>query len=159
VRELALVSAGAVALRAPVARDLDAVVALDRARGGRTRHGFFVKRWRAIETHPDAFVSIVAESPGGVAGYVLAHIIRGEFGADAPAAVLDAIAVAPTHAERGLGRDLISALVEAARHRGAREIRTQARWDESGLVQFFARSGFALAPRVVLERDTAAPGW
>ena len=152
-------AASACALRAAVAEDLERVIALDRAHSGQSRRGFFEKRWQAQERSPDAFVSIVAEADATIAGYALAHVIDGEFGGEAPAVLLYAIAVDPAASAHGVGSALMQGLVEAVRARGGREIRTQARWDERDLVQFFARSGFRLAPRVVLERSTALPAW
>ncbi len=151
-------SAACVARQA-AASDLEAVVALDREIGEHSRRGFFEKRWKAVERDPRAFVSIVAETNGHVAGFVLAHVIDGEFGAPDPAAVLDAIGVDPHARAEGIGSTLLESLVEDVRARGAREIRTQARRDERELVQFFARSGFRLAPRVVLERSATSPDW
>ena len=146
-------------LRPAAPGDLESIVALDRAHSGASRRGFFEKRWQAMTASPDAFVSIVAVSAERIVGFVLAHVIDGEFGADAPAAVLDAIAVDPAARSHAAGAALMRALVDGARARQVREIRTQARWDERDLVGFFARCGFRLAPKVVLERSTAAPGW
>lgn len=145
--------------RAVHADDIARIIALDRAHDGQGRRGFFEKRWSAMEASPDDFAGIVAEVDGKIAGFALAHLIDGEFGGEERAAVLDAIAVDPGSRDHGVGAELMRGLVDAARRLGAQEIRTQARWDERDLVAFFARSGFALAPRVVLERGTAAPGW
>lgn len=152
-------TAGECTVRPAGSADLERTIELDRAYSGQSRRGFFEKRWASMARDADAFISLVAEHDGATAGFVLAHLIDGEFGEQAPAAVLDAIAVDREAADRGVGGALMRTLSNTVRERGARELRTQARWDERDLVQFFARSGFRLAPRVVLERDTATPRW
>ena len=84
----------------------------------------------------------------------LAHLLDGEFGGDAPVAVLDALAVARGDSGFGFGTGLLDALVERISERGARELQTQADWRQPGLLGFFARYGFSLSPRLVLERGT-----
>jgi GNAT superfamily N-acetyltransferase len=70
-------------------------------------------------------------------------------------AVLDAFGVAPEARHRGIGHALFAALEAALRRRGARELRTQASWQDGELLRLFEAAGFALAPRLVLERPTA----
>jgi GNAT superfamily N-acetyltransferase len=146
-------------LRPLEAGDLEAVIALDRAHSGQSRRGFFEKRWQAMASEPSAFVGIAADRDGKVTGFILAHILDGEFGGTAPAALMDAIGVTVEARGQGTGSALMRGLIDEVRARGARELRTQARWDQRGLLDFFARSGFNLAPRVVLERSTAELGW
>ena len=57
----------------------------------------------------------------------ITRVWSGEFGGEAPAVVLDAIAVDPAASAPGVGSALMQGLVEAVRARGGREIRTQAR--------------------------------
>ena len=71
-------------------KDLDAVVALDRALAGHSRRGFFARRLEHAARDPDGFVAIAAERDGRVAGFALARITEGEFGATSREAVLDA---------------------------------------------------------------------
>lgn len=135
-------------------RDLEQVLRLDRASSGETRAGFFERRLKAEQQWPDAYFSCVAEQDGAVVGFVLGHLLEGEFGVKGTVAVLDAIAVASEHQRRGLGRTLMSEFDRSAIERGAREMRTQAQWNQPGLVEFFSAAGFRLAPRIVLERPT-----
>jgi predicted N-acetyltransferase YhbS len=46
---------------------------------------------------------------------------------------------------------LLDQLITEVRTRGGRELRTQARWNQRGLIDFFSGTGFSLAPRLVLE--------
>jgi predicted N-acetyltransferase YhbS len=135
-----------------VAADLEAVVAIDRERSGRARTEFYARRLRALAEEPESGVAVVAERGGRVAGFALARILDGEFGGQAPVGVLDAIAVSTQALHQGVATDLLQAMDRALLARGARELRTQVDWTDHGLAAFFARAGFRLAPRLVLER-------
>ncbi len=137
-------------------QDLDAVVALDRALAGHSRRGFFARRLEHAARDPGGFVAVAAERDAGLAGFALARITEGEFGATSRGAVLDAIGVDPALArQRGVGRGLIDGLVAELHGRGIGELATQVDWTEHRLLGFFARSGFDLAPRIVLARASA----
>jgi len=138
--------------------DLDAVVAIDRALSGRSRHGFFARRLDHLARDPAAFAALAADCDGRLAGFIFARIYEGEFGATSREAALDAIGVdrAPGR-RRGVGRALIDHLAANLRAHGIGELATQVEWTDHGLLGFFARTGFTLAPRIVLERATCNP--
>ncbi len=69
-------------------------------------------------------------------------------------AVLDALGVASAARHHGIGHTLFTALETALRRRGARELRTQAPWQDRELLRLFEAVGFTVAPRLVLERLT-----
>ena len=96
----------------------------------------------------------MAERGGEVAGFLLGHLLDGEFGGLERVAVLDAVAIEPSAQRQGLARKLVGEFDRSARERGASEMRTQAQWDRPGLVEFFSAAGFRLSPRLVLERPT-----
>ena len=150
------VQADRLQLRPLDGKDLDAVVTLDRALAGHSRRNFFARRLEHAARDPGGFVTVAAERDGRVAGFALARITEGEFGATSREAVLDAIGVDPALAgQRGVGRGLIDGLVAELQGRGIGELATQVDWTERGLLGFFARSGFDLAPRIVLARASA----
>ncbi len=134
--------------------DLDRIVSLDRRTSGTSRRGFVEKRLAAQELHPDAFVSIGALQDEELVGFTFCHIIEGEFGGAELVAVLDAIGVVPERQSEGIGNAMLGELDRRVRERGCRELRTQARWNQRGLLDFFSRTGFSLAPRLVLECST-----
>ena len=68
--------------------DVEAVVRVDRARSGRARTEFYGRRFRTLADDP-AIVGVAAERGGTLAGFALARVLDGEFGAPAPAGVLD----------------------------------------------------------------------
>ena len=43
------------------------------------------------------------------------------------------------------------------REKGVQSLQSQADWTNHGLLRFFDSSGFALAPRLVLERSVLTP--
>ncbi len=143
--------------RALAPADLERVVAIDGAAAGRSRRGFYAKRFEALARDPASEVALGAERESQVVGFAFAHRLDGEFGGAAPVGVLDAIAVDAGARSSGVARELLSALEAALRQRGVRELRTQADWTEHGLVSFFASGGFRLSPRLVLEREVERP--
>ncbi len=143
-----------VTTRPLTAADLDAIVALDGEITGQSRRGFYEKRLTATAKDPRAFVSLAVEADGRLAGFVFTQILDGEFGGKEPVAVLDAIGVAPGERGAKLGHQLLAALDRQLAAHGVREIQTQAGWTEGAIVGFLAASGFDLAPRLVLERET-----
>jgi ribosomal protein S18 acetylase RimI-like enzyme len=141
------------------AGDLDPVIALDRKLSGRARRGFFETRLTAALKEPKAFLYIGLthtgpDSDGALAGYVMARLLRGEFGGDALTAQLDAIGVDPEFQGRGAGRALMRALDKIMRQKGVTELQSQVDWTNHTLTGFFAKTGFTVAPRIVLERGT-----
>jgi GNAT superfamily N-acetyltransferase len=137
--------------------DVERLVAIDRAHTGESRRHFFEKRFAAAAARPEDFVHIGMPAGGPLQGFAMACILRGEFGRDRAIAVLDAIGVEPTVHERGLGQALISELIQLLAGAGVGTLQSQADWTNHPLLRFFDGSGFALAPRLVLERPVAAP--
>ncbi len=138
--------------------DLDAVVALDQALSGRSRRGFFARRLGHAAREPAAFVGLAAERAGCFVGFVFARIEEGEFGAVRREASLDAIGVDLALSGRhGVGRALLERLADDLRARGIGELATQVDWTDHRLIGFFSRTGFVLAPRIVLERGAGDP--
>ncbi len=145
------------AIRPLTGGDLEAVIAIDRALSGRSRRGFFARRLAHAARDPADFAAFAAERDGRFAGFVLARLYEGEFGATSREAALDAIGVEHALArQHGVGRALIDHLVAALRARGIGELATQVDWMEDDLLGFFARNGFVLAPRLVLSRTSGA---
>jgi ribosomal protein S18 acetylase RimI-like enzyme len=143
-------------IRALKPEDFEAVVEIDKRTTGRSRRLFFEKRLEAALADRDGFVSVALEDgTGALVGFCIARVQSGEFGDDRRAVVLDVIGVDPESRNRRHGTRLLEALVEQARERGANELRTQVEWSNRELVQFFAATGFLLAPSQVLERPTA----
>jgi len=136
------------------AAQLAAIVQLDGASNGRKREDFFVKRFAAQQRSPGDFVSMTASDGETLVGFASCQLLQGEFGIDRLTAVLDALAVEPGSQGRGIGHGLLAELMSKTRARGARELRTQAVWNQPALLDFFADTGFELAPNLILQRST-----
>lgn len=135
--------------------DLARVVGIDGTTSGRSRRGFYTKRFAVMAEDAGAVVALGAERDGQLLGFAFARFLDGEFGGETPAGVLDALGVAPAAQGEGVGTALLRGVEGALAARGAKQVRTQADWTDLGMVGFFARHGFELSGRVVLER---APG-
>jgi GNAT superfamily N-acetyltransferase len=133
---------------------LDKVVELDNATNGSRRRDFFGKRFEAQDRHPGAFISMGASEAGELVGFVCCHLLQGEFGGEKLVAVLDAMSVVPESQGHGVGRELMQQLIADVRQRGGKELRTQAGWDQPEVLEFFASTGFRMAPGLILERST-----
>lgn len=147
--------AGSATVRALRPTDLDEVVNIDRAAMGRARKLFFEKRLATVQADPDRYITLGAEVDGRLVGYGIAHLGRGEFGADFGTAVIEAIGVTPDCQRSGIGAALVDAIENAAMAKGGASLYSQVDFTDSRLIAFFARSGFSLAPRALLERDVS----
>ncbi len=85
-------------------------------------------------------------------GFVLAHLLDGEFGRSEPGGILEAIGTTPAVRGHGGARALLGKLIGKLKARGAAELRTQLQWTEQPLIRFFAAAGFELSPSLVLGR-------
>jgi len=145
-----------VTLRPLSINDLDQVVVLDRSITNISRRGFFEKRLKAQSRGSEAFVSVAACIGNDLVGFALAYLLDGEFGSSDRVAVLDAVSVNAEHRSAGIGHQLMDAVCTQAQERGATEIQTQVGLSDSDMYGYFTDAGFELAPRLVLERGTAA---
>jgi|SRR5215472_15965323 len=137
--------------------DLERVIAIDSSHVGEPRRRFFEKRLGHAKQHPDDFVHIGVVRNNALVGFVFARILRGEFGRKQTTATLDAVGVQYDDQARGVGRALMGRLIEIMREKGVQSLQSQADWTNNALMRFFDVSGFALAPRLVLERSALTP--
>ena len=143
-------------LRRLAAADLDAVVAIDAAAGGRTRRAYFGRRLAAALRQPELHLQFAAEEHGALAGHALARVLEGEFGHTRPGLRLEVIGVAPAAQGRGIGRALHAALEAEARKRSIAEFRTAAAWRDHAMLRFLGAVGYALAQSQVIECELHA---
>lgn len=142
------------AVRPLVAADLDEVVKINRQIMGRPRRAFFDKRLASALNDPGHHIQVGADADGEVSGYLLARIIEGEFGRG-NAVILEDIGVAQDHDHHGVGNSLLAGLDEVMRQKGLDTIQTNAAWTAHDLLRFFDHQGFSMAPRHIVECDTA----
>jgi ribosomal protein S18 acetylase RimI-like enzyme len=134
------------------AGDLNTVVAIDARIAGHRRPAFFEKRLAAALAEPGHFIYIACTRDGLLRGYLQARLLEGEYGSSRRVAALDNIGVEPDCQGQGVGKALLEEFKAILRHKGVREIVTQADWRNADFLGFLAAAEFRLAPRQVLER-------
>jgi len=140
----------------PLARDdLPQVVAIDTAIEGHSRRTYIERRLAAALREPALHVQFALCDDEGLAGYILARVLQGEFGDSETALRLELIGVRGDARRRAAGTRLLEAVVHWAGRRGIGALRTSAHWDNAQLLAWFAAMGFRLAPDVILGMPVA----
>lgn len=140
-----------VTIRPLLREDLGAVVAIDAANGGMTRRAYFERRLVAALNEPKLHAQFAATDSQGLAGYILARVLTGEFGRSAPALRLEVIGVRNDARGQHVGASLFDALSDYGRRHGIAEVRTTAAWNDHRMVCWLDAMGFTLAPNHVVD--------
>ncbi|MBI5608163.1 MAG: GNAT family N-acetyltransferase [Deltaproteobacteria bacterium] len=141
----------AVVVRQLQPADLEAVARIDEAATGVARPEFYRRRLdRARDS--SIFLSLAAEVDGLVVGFMMVTFFQGEFGRPEAWASLDAVGVHPEFAGKHVGKALLSQLEMNLRALRVETLRTEVEWTAFDLLGFLAKSGFAPAPRLALEK-------
>ncbi|UCE32708.1 MAG: GNAT family N-acetyltransferase [Burkholderiales bacterium] len=139
------------AIRPLAPADLDAVVAIDALSEGRTRRAYIERRLAAARREPALHMQFAADDAKGLAGYILARVLAGEFGRARPALRLELVGVRPDLRGGGIGRSLFEALESWGRRHGIGEVHTAAQWRDTRILAWFDSLGFALAPDQIVD--------
>ena len=142
-------------LRSLHREDLDRVSGIESRITGHSRRGFLEKRFAAAAEAADGFIACAAVRDGKLAGYAIARIQKGEFGAPGAVAVLDVVGTDPDLQGKGIGKAVLGEVERRMKARGIGTLRTQVDWGSPAMTRFFSSAGFLLAPVQVLERDTS----
>ncbi|GAB4156287.1 MAG: hypothetical protein Fur0037_24650 [Planctomycetota bacterium] len=135
------------------ASDLDAVIELDRRITHSRRRDYFEKKLAEALSKIGIRVSLAAEVDGRFAGFLLAKVYYGEFGATQPEAVLDTIGVDPDARNCGVAGAMMRQLRQNLLGLGIRTLRTEVEWKDQALLAWFHRCGFEPSHRFVLDLD------
>ena len=136
----------------PLARDdLAAVVAIDAALEGRPRRAYIERRLASALREPKLHAQFAAAGGSGLAGYILARVLEGEFGRTEPGLRLELIGVRADARGHGVGRQLFGALAQWARRHGIEDIRTAVLWRDASMLGFLDALGFELAPQQIID--------
>ncbi len=146
-------------VRALTAADLAAVVAIDAAIEGRSRRAYAERRLAAARRDPALHAQFAAVDGQGLAGYLLARVLEGEFGREARSLRIELVGVRPDSRGHGVSRQLFDALTEWAGRHGVQELRTQADWSDAAMLHWLDSMGFALAPAAIVECAVAGGGY
>ena len=140
-----------IAVRALAREDLDAVVAIDAVIEGRPRRTYFERRLAAAVRAPKLHAQFAATDATGLAGYILARVLEGEFGGTEPGLRLEIVGVRRDRQHHGIGTLLLDALATWARRHGIRDLLTQAAWNDHGMLRWLGATGFSLAPNHIVD--------
>ncbi|MGB3427171.1 MAG: GNAT family N-acetyltransferase [Burkholderiaceae bacterium] len=140
-----------ITIRALKPDDLDAVVAIDRAIEKRPRRAYVQRRLQAALSEPARHAQFAATDADGLIGYLLARVLRGEFGRRRPALRIELVGVRADLQGQGVGRLMLDALSGYARRKGLVELRTSADWRDHRMLRWFDATGFVLASDRIVE--------
>jgi ribosomal protein S18 acetylase RimI-like enzyme len=140
-----------VTIRALRPEDLDAVVAIDRAIEKRSRRDYVQRRLQAALREPSRHAQLAAVDQESLVGYLLARVLRGEFGRRRPALRIELVGVRADQQGQGVGRLLLDALSTYARRKGLVELRTAADWRDHRMLRWFDATAFMLASDRIVE--------
>ncbi|MBL8340118.1 MAG: GNAT family N-acetyltransferase [Rubrivivax sp.] len=138
-------------VRALAASDFEAVVAIDATVQGRTRRSYIERRLAAALREPSLHAQFAATGADGVAGFMLARVLAGEFGRTRRTLRLEMMGVRPECRGAGAGHQLFEALAAWARRHGVAEVRSTAQWRDHDILAFFDALGFELAAEQVVQ--------
>jgi ribosomal protein S18 acetylase RimI-like enzyme len=153
-------AAQALTIRPLTRDDLAAVVAIDAALEGRWRRNYVERRLAAALREPALHAQFAACDGKGLAGYILARVLEGEFGRTEPALRLEMIGMRTDARGHHGGARLFQALSDWARRHGIRDVRTSAGWRDAQMLHWLDSMGFRLAPKFILDAamdDVAQP--
>jgi N-acetylglutamate synthase-like GNAT family acetyltransferase len=100
---------------------------------------------------PALHAQFAAVDAGGLAGYILARVLQGEFGRSAPGLRLEMVGLRADVRGHGGGAQLFQVLAGWASRHGIRHLHTGATWRDAAMLHWLDAMGFALAPSYVLE--------
>jgi ribosomal protein S18 acetylase RimI-like enzyme len=149
----------ALTIRPLTRNDLAEVVAIDAAIEGRWRRNYVERRLAAALRQPELHAQFAACDSKGLAGFILARVLGGEFGRSQPGLRLEMIGVRPDARGNGGGGKLFRALCEWAGRHGIRDVRTAVGWRDAQMLGWLDAMGFSLSSSVILGAalDARAP--
>ena len=98
------------------------------------RVGYYLRR--------DPEASVVAEADGRVVGFMLGEVRSGEFGIEEPTGWVEHLGVDPGFRGKAVGRQMLDAMLEHFRSRGARSVQTLVDEEMGEILSFFSALGF-----------------
>jgi ribosomal protein S18 acetylase RimI-like enzyme len=131
--------------------DLGEVVAIDAVAERRPRRAYFERRFDAALHQPTLHAQYAACDGKGLAGYIFARVLEGEFGRAEPGLQLEAIGVRGDLKGQRVGARLFDTLCDYGRRYRMADIRTQAPWTNHAMLRWLDAMCFALAPHHVVD--------
>ncbi len=150
---MTLTAGPALTIRPLTRDDLAPVVAIDAAIEGRWRRNYVERRLAEALREPALHAQFAACDERGLAGYILARVLEGEFGRREPGLRLEMVGMRPDARRRGGGARLFQALADWGRRHAIRDVRTSAGWRNAQMLGWLDAMGFILAPKVIVDAD------
>ena len=121
--------------------DISAIVGIDEKIGGQYRPEVWERRiGYYLRRDPEA--SVVAEADGRVVGFMLGEVRSGEFGIEETTGWVEHLGVDPGYRGKAVGRQMLDAMLEHFRRRGARSVQTLVDEEMGEIRSFFSALGF-----------------
>lgn len=121
--------------------DISAIVGIDEKISGQYRPEVWERRiGYYLRRDPEA--SVVAEADGRVVGFMLGEVRSGEFGIEVPTGWVEHLGVDPGFRGKAVGRQMLDAMLEHFRGRGAKSVQTLVDEDMGEIHSFFSALGF-----------------
>jgi GNAT superfamily N-acetyltransferase len=135
-------------VRLLTAKDLDAIVRIDKHITGRDRSAYMKHALDEALRETGVRISLAARIDGNLAGFVMARADLGDFGRTEPVAVIDTLGVAPEYAHHGVGHALLSQLFLNLGALRIERVETVVDRKAFDLLGFFYDVGFAPGQRL-----------
>ena len=121
--------------------DISAIVGIDEKIGGHYRPEVWERRiGYYLRRDPEA--SVVAEADGRVVGFMLGEVRSGEFGIEEPTGWVEHLGVDPGFRGKAVGLQMLDAMLEHFRRRGAKSVQTLVDEEMGEIRSFFSALGF-----------------
>jgi ribosomal protein S18 acetylase RimI-like enzyme len=118
---------------------------------GRSRRGYIERRLQAARRDPALHAQFAAVDERGIAGYLLARVLEGEFGRGERDLRIELVGIRADLRGQRIGSRLFEALSNWSGRHAIRAMRTQSSWRDHRMLGWLDRRGFSLAPAQVLE--------
>jgi len=142
-------------VRSLSARDLEAVVRIDRRLTGHDRSAYMKHKLEEALADSGIRVSLVARIEDSIAGYLMASADYGDFGRTEPVAIIDTVGVDPGFAHRGVGHALLSQLFINLGALRIERVETVLAKENLELLEFFYHAGFGPSERLAFVKRLA----
>ena len=139
--------------------DLAGVVAIDASIEGHSRRNYIERRLQAALREPALHAQFAATDGRGLAGFLLARVLEGEFGRNERALRIELVGTRADARGRGIGTQLVAALRRWSARHAIAALRTQASWRNHAMLRWLDSLGFALAPAHVLVCAVDGGSW
>lgn len=141
---------GEIEIRAMIAKDLEAVANIDKELLGKERRDYWEAKFDLFETH-SSLTPLVATIDGKVVGFIIGDASGWEYGIPNSVGWIDTIGVNPAYQMKGIGRLLLTEMVNYMKKVGVERVYTFVNWKDWNLMKFFASIGFDRGEMVNLE--------